>query len=402
MSEQKKAEFDRRAFLKGTTAIAGSAAIGALTPLAARAQSSKVRVGMMLPATGTFAPLGDSVIKGFKLALEESGGKFAGRELEFFHVDDESNPAKAPEYTNRLIQRDKVDVLVGTVHSGVALGISKIVRQTGTLWLNPVATTDELTGVLCAPNVFRTSFTSWQTLSPLGKVLIDHNHKKVVHITWNYVVGQQNFADFKEGFEKVGGQLVKELWVPFPQVEFQALLTEIASIKPDAVVAWFAGAGAAKFLKDYAAAGLKGKIPLYGQGYLTEGVLHSLDGEAEGVISTFPYGDGLTIPRDKDFRLAYQKKYNAVPDTVAVTGYDTAQLLKIGLEAVSGDVGNKAGMIKGMEAAKIDSPRGPWVMSKAHNPIQDIYLRKVVGRENKVVGVVAKMLPDVARDCKMN
>ncbi len=393
--------YDRREFLKGSAAIAGAAAVGTLaTSGLALAQGAKLKVGLMLPYTGTFAPLGVAITNGFKLAVEERGGKLGGREIEYFVVDDESNPGKAPENANKLIQRDKVDVLIGTVHSGVAMGMAKIVRETGILWINPNAGADEVTGPLCAPNIFRTSFSNWQTTHALGKVLKAKGHKTAVFITWKYAAGEQMMAGFKEGFEKEGGKLVKELYTPFPQVEFQALLTEIASIKPDAVVAFFAGGGAAKFLKDYAAAGLKGKIPLYGSGFLTDGVLDAVGDAGEGVETTLHYADSLDIKKDKAFRLAYAKTFKLQPDVYAVQGYDAGQLLAAGLDAVKGDVGKKAEMIKAMENAKIDSPRGPWTLSRAHNPVQDMYLRKVVGKENKVQGVAWKALADPARGCK--
>ncbi|MDR2240880.1 MAG: ABC transporter substrate-binding protein [Zoogloeaceae bacterium] len=381
--------------------MAGASAVGTLAPLGlARAQGAKLRVGLMLPYTGTYTPLGVAITNGFKLAVEERGGKLGGREIEYFVVDDESNPGKAPENTNKLIQRDKVDVLIGTVHSGVAMGMAKIARESGVLWLNTNAGADDVTGPLCAPNIFRTSFSNWQTTYPLGKVLKAKGYNNAVFITWKYAAGEEMLRGFREGFEKEGGKLTKELYLPFPQVEFQALLTEIASIKPDAVVSFFAGVGAGKFLKDYAASGLKGKIPLYGNGFLTDGVLEAIGDAAEGVETTLHYGDNLNVPKDKAFRLAYAKAWKLQPDVYAVQGYDAGQLLAAGLDAVKGDISNKAGVIKAMESAKIDSPRGAWTLSKAHNPVQDIYLRKVVGNQNVVQSVAWKALADPARGCK--
>jgi branched-chain amino acid transport system substrate-binding protein len=194
---------------------------------------------------------------------------------------------------------------------------------------------------------------------------------------------------------------VKELFLPFPQVEFQPLLTEIAALKPDAVVAFFAGAGAAKFLVDYQAAGFKGKIPLYGSGLLTDGVLDAVGNAAEGIETTLHYADGTGFPKDQAFRLAYVKAYKLQPDVYSVQGYDAGQLLAAGLDAVKGDIRNKQGVIKAMEAARIDSPRGVWTLSKAHNPVQDSYLRKVVGKENRLVSIAQKAVADPARGCRM-
>jgi branched-chain amino acid transport system substrate-binding protein len=391
----------RRHVLTQTAALASAASSGLLVPSLAQAQSGKVRVGLMLPYTGTFAQLGVAIENGLRMAINEQGGKLGGRDVEFFKVDDESNPAKGVENATKLVQGDKVDVLIGTVHSGVQMGIHKVARDTGVLSLIPNAGVHAATRALCAPNVFRTSFTNSQPTRALGKVMVDKGHKKAVWITWKYAAGDEAFEGFKEGYLAAGGTIVKELSLPFPNVEFQALLTEIASIKPDAVACFFAGGGAAKFMKDYAAAGLKGKIPLYGSGFLTEGVIEAAGGAAEGVLSTLHYSDSLNTPRNNQFRLNYAKTFKTQPDVYAVQGYDTGLLLVQGANAVKGDFTQKTAIIKAMEGATIDSPRGKWTMSKAHNPVQDIYLRQVVGKENKVVGVAAKALADSAAGCKM-
>ncbi len=361
----------------------------------------KLKVGLMLPATGTFAALGTAIENGFRLYVTEQGGKLAGREIEFVKVDDESDPAKATDNVNKLIKRDNVDVLVGTVHSGVAMAMAKVAKDTGTLLLVPNAGADAVTGPMCAPNIFRSSFSNWQPGYAMGEVVAKKGHKKVVTITWKYAAGDESVKGFKEAFEKAGGSVVKELSLPFPGVEFQALLTEIAASKPDAVYTFFAGGGAVKFVKDYAAAGLKKSIPLYGAGFLTDGTLEAQGADADGLLTTLHYSDSLNTPRDNAFRLAYAKTYKLQPDVYAVQGYDAAQMLGIGLTAVKGDVSKKAELAAAIEKAKIDSPRGPFSVSKAHNPVQDIYLRQVSGKENKLVSVASKSLADPARGCKM-
>ena len=253
---------------------------------------------------------------------------------------------------------------------------------------------------MCAPNIFRSSFSNWQPGYAMGNVLAAKGLKKVVTITWKYAAGDESVRGFKEGFEKGGGSVVKELSLPFPNVEFQALLTEIAATKPDAVYTFFAGAGAVKFVKDYAAAGLKKAIPLYGAGFITEGTLDAQGDAAEGMYTTLHYADSLGTARDNAFRLAYAKSFKMQPDVYAVQGYDAAQVLAIGLKAVKGDLSKKAQFAAAVEKEKIDSPRGAFTISKAHNPVQDIYLRQVVGKENKLVGIASKALADPARGCK--
>jgi branched-chain amino acid transport system substrate-binding protein len=361
----------------------------------------KLKVGLMLPASGTYASLGTAIDNGFRLYVAEQGGKIAGREVEFVRVDDESDPSKATDNVNKLIKRDNVDVIVGTVHSGVAMAMAKAAKESGTLLIVPNAGAAAITGPLCAPNIFRSSFTMWQSGYAMGEVAANKGHKKVVTITWKYAAGDENVKGFKESFEKKGGTVVKELNLPFPNVEFQALLTEIAATKPDAVFTFFAGGGAVKFVKDYAAAGLKKTIPLYGSGFLTDGTLDAQGVDAEGLFTTLHYADNINSKRDQSFRLAYAKSYKLQPDVYAVQGYDAGQILGIGLKATKGDAKNIQGFSQAVLSSKIDSPRGVFTMSKSHNPVQDIYLRKVVGKENVLDSVASKALADPGIGCNM-
>ena len=377
-------------------AVAGAAAMAALPALA---QGRKLKIGLMLPYTGTFAQLGEAITNGFKLHVAESGGKLGGMDVEYVTVDDESAPPKAVENMNRLVRRDNVDVVVGTVHSGVALAMANVARQTHTTLIIPNAGADDITGALCAPNIFRTSFTNWQPGYGTGKVVVDRKHKTVVTLTWKYAAGEESVNGFKEAFTAGGGRILKEMFLPFPNVEFQPFLTEIAALKPEAVYVFFAGAGAAKFVKDYMAAGLK-SIPLYGSGFLTDGVAEAIGDAGQGLITVLHYGDGIDNPKNVAFRTRYASAYKLQPDVYAVQGYDAAQLLAAGLAAVKGDLSKKAELHKAMSTAKIDSPRGPFTLSKAHNPVQDMYIRQMKGRENVVIGVAVKALADPARGCK--
>ncbi|NDY91374.1 ABC transporter substrate-binding protein [Ideonella livida] len=382
--------------LSAIALLAAAACSGALAQGA-----PKLKVGLMLPYTGTFAALGTAIENGFRLHVQEQGGKLGGREIEFFKVDDESDPAKATDNVGKLIKRDQVDVLIGTVHSGVAMAMAKAAKESNTLLIVPNAGADAVTGPMCAPNIFRSSFSNWQPAYAMGEVVAKKGHKTAITITWKYAAGTESVNGFKEAFEKSGGKVVKSLDLPFPNVEFQALLTEIAAAKPDAVYTFFAGGGAVKFVKDYAAAGLNKTVPLYGAGFLTDGTLEAQGDAAQGLFTTLHYADGLNTPKDNAFRLAYVKSFKLQPDVYAVQGYDAAQMLAIGLAATKGDVSKKAEMAAAIEKARIDSPRGPFTVSKAHNPVQDIYLRQVKGKENVSAGVAVKALADPARGCRM-
>jgi len=383
-------------------ALAASALASlALLATTSQAQTPPIKVGLMLPATGTFAALGDAIEKGFRLHVEEQGGKLGGREIQYFKVDDESDPSKATDNVNKLIKRDQVDVIVGTVHSGVALAMARAAKESNTLLIVPNAGADAITGAQCAPNIFRSSFSNWQPGYSTGVVAAQKGYKRAITIYWNYAAGQESAKGFTEAFEKGGGKIVKELTLPFPNVEFQALLTEIAAQKPDVVFAFFAGGGAAKFVKDYDAAGLRKTIPLMGSGFLTDGVLEAQGSAAQGLITTLHYGDNLETPRNTAFRNKYAVAYKANPDVYAMQGYDAAQMLAAGLTAVKGDVKQREALIKAISSAQIDSPRGKFTLSKQHNPTQDFYIREAKGNYNVVTGVAVKALADPGRGCRM-
>ncbi|MFL5277377.1 MAG: ABC transporter substrate-binding protein [Myxococcales bacterium] len=388
----------RRAVL----AAASAAAASALLPRRAVAASkAKIKIGLLLPYSGTYASLGNNITDAMKLAATEHGGRLGGREIEWVAVDDESDPAKAPANVNKLVVGEKVDILTGPVHSGVAMAMMQIVRQEKTLTIVTNAGAQALTGSLCAPNVFRTSFSNWQTSFPCASVMLKDGRKKAVGMFWNYSFGQESMSAFREGFTKGGGTIVKEIPVPFPTTEFQANLSEIASLKPDAVFVFFAGAGAAKFIKDYAAAGLMEKIPLYGSGFLTEGVLGAAGAAADGIKTTLHYADGLDLPANKKFREAFKKATSREADVYAVAGYDTIHLLAQALDKVQGDTSAPKDLIAALESAKTDSPRGPFRFGKTHNPIQNVYVRQVKGGRESVVGTAQKDADDPAFGCAM-
>jgi branched-chain amino acid transport system substrate-binding protein len=385
-------------------ALAGAASIVAASTLPApfvRAQGARIKVGLMLPFSGTFAALGNNIADAFKLAINERGGKLGGRDVQFVQVDDESDPAKAPQNTNRLVVGEKVDYLVGTVSSAVQAAMIRIAREENTFMLMPNAGVNAGTRELCTPHIFRTAFSNWQPSFPMGKVMYDRGHRNIVTYAWKYAAGDESAGAAIESFTQAGGKVIRQLSIPFPDVEFQAQLTEIASLRPDAVFVFFAGAGAAKFVKDYVAAGLRRTIPLYGTGFLTDGVLQAQGEAAEGLLTTLHYVEDLDNAANTKFKAAFKTATTREADVYAVQGYDTGLLLSQALEVVKGDTGARNDIIKAMRAARIDSPRGAWTFSPSQNPIQDIYLREVKGGQNRFVSIAHKALADPGTGCRM-
>jgi branched-chain amino acid transport system substrate-binding protein len=383
--------------------LAGAGAATAAFPFArpAIAQGAPLKVGLLLPYSGTFAALGAGITNAMDLYVKQQGGKLGGRTIEWVKVDDESAPPKATELTSKLVQGEKVDVLIGTVHSGVAMAMAKIAREAGIPTLIPNAGANVLTRQQCAKNIFRTSFGNSQPGVATGIAMAKAGIKTVVTYSWKYAAGDESVEGFKEGFLKGGGKIIKELSVPFPTVEFQAGLAEIASLKPEAVYSFYAGGGALKYMQDFAAAGLKNSIQLWGPGFLTDGVEKAAGAAGEGVKTALHYVESLDNAENKKFRADYNAAFKRFPDVYAVQGWDTTHLLDIGLKAVGGDVKKQDDLFKAMRNAKFNSPRGPFRLSAAQNPIHNFYLRELKGGENVYLGVAAADVSDPTTGCSL-
>lgn len=363
--------------------------------------ADKIKVGVMMPFSGTYAALGTDGTNGLKLAIEQNKHRLHGHKIEFIEVDDEARPERAPEIASALLNRDKADFIVGTVHSGVANGMLRTLRNRDTIMIVPNAGSAEVTGALCAPNVFRTSFSSWQTSYPMGQVAMDMGYKNVVAITWNYGMGRESVDAFEESYTAAGGKLVRKIMVPFPRTDFQSYITEIASLEPDAVFTFFAGGGAVQFALDYEAMGLKDKIPLLGSGFLTEGTLAAQGKAAENIKTTLHYVDELDNATNKNFRAAYKEAYNREADVYAMQGYDAGLVIVEAIDKLKGQIKDRDAVIEVIRNMTVASPRGDWTFSKAHNPVQNVYLREVKDGVNRLVKTAMPSLEDPARGCRM-
>jgi branched-chain amino acid transport system substrate-binding protein len=381
--------------------ILGGALASASLAMPAIAQGAALKIGLMLPFSGTYAALGEAIASAFDMHVRELGGKMGGRTIELIRVDDESDPAKAPSNVNRLLGREQVEALVGTVHSGVVMALVQAARDQQIPLIIPNAGNVAATRELCAPSVFRSSFSNWQPAYGMGKALAAKGVKKAAWVTWEYAAGKESGDGFGDGLRSGGAELTKVLTLPFPETNFQPLLAQLPGLGVQAVGAFFAGGGAIQFVKDYAAAGLRDKLPLCGSGFLTEGVLKPQGAAAEGLQTALHYGDGIDNAKNIAFRAAFKSFSNREADVYAVQGYDAAQMLAIGLNATKGNASATKDFAAAILAAKINSPRGAFTLSASHNPIQTIWLREARNAENQVIGAAAEALADPGTGCKM-
>lgn len=388
----------RRHFL----ALSAAGLAGVAAPLIRTAQAAEpLRIGVLLPFSGAYAQMGQAITYGMELFVRQRGGQVAGREIRFIKLDDESAPAKGPELTSKLIFGEKADILVGTVHSGVAMAMVKLAREEGIPTIIPNAGANALTRALCAPNVFRTSFSNGQIGFAVGEAMIRAGIRSAASVTWKYVAGEEIVGGFKKAFTAGGGQIVREIAVPFPDVEFQSVLAELSTLQAQSCFAFLNGGAALKFMKDYAAAGLSARLPLWGTSFLTDGIEEAAGAAGEGVRTVGHYAPTLDTPENKAFVAAYRAVHGSAPDVYGVQGWDTMQLLEAGLLAVSGDVSRRPALQAAMARAQFASPRGPFRLSSSHNPVQNFYELELRGGINHVRAISSPALADETTGCKL-
>ena len=366
-----------------------------------------VKLGLVLPYSSVYASLGEDITRGLELALAEVGHEAAGRPIVVLKQDSQVNPKVGLQVTRKFILQEHVDFLVGPVASHVAMAMRKAAHDSQTFLIIANASANALTRELCSPYIFRTSFTSWQPYYPMGVWMANTERiGRIALLAPNYAAGRQAMAAFKEGFLGGGGEIVSEQYPALGESDFQPYLTTIVQGSPDATFAFFAGSDAVKFVIQYAQAGLKETIPLYASGFLVEGKVLAAQGQAAlGIKNSLHWADTLENEANRRFVQAYQARFGEKPSLFSMQGYDTGRLIVGALQATGGDTRNKERLRRALETVTIDSPRGPFRLSKAHNPIQNIYVRQVVmgadGPENRIIDMAAEALEDPGTDCPM-
>src|SRR5690349_5262194 len=374
------ADVTRRRFL-GTASLAAAGA--AMGPWVRRtsAQAGPVKIGLVLPYSGVYAVLGESITQGMELVFARENWTVAGRKIEMIKEDDEMQPPVGIRKTEKLIDSDKVDILTGPVHSGILMGMRDKVHNSKTILIVSNAGADAISRERCSKWIFRTSFSNWQPNHPMGEWVAKHVAKDVFIAAPNYQAGKDQLGAFKETFAPAGGKLVGEDYPKLGETDYAPYLTKIRQSGAKAVYAFFSGSDAVNFVKQYDQFGLKQSIKLTGAGFLTEpDVLPAQGKSALGVITGHFYTPLLDNPTNQRFVKEFQAKFGGkMPDGFACQGYDTAEVIVRALKAVNGNTQDKPKLVEVIEKSEFDSPRGRFRFDpKTHNVIQPfIYIREV-------------------------
>src|SRR6187397_2723794 len=361
--------------MRKTLLAAGAALLLAAGPSVA--QQKTIKIGFISSFSGPVAAIGNDMRNSFELALDHLGRKVGGMPVEVIYEDDQIKPEVGVQKTQKLIESDKVDFMVGYIWSNVALASLKPLVDSKTITFITNAGASQISGELCSPYVFTTSWNNDQTPHAVGLYMSHKNVKTAFLIGPNYAAGKDMLEGVAATFK---GQIVGRELTAWPnQLDFSAELSKAAAAKPDAIFAFYPGGAGIQFVTQYVQKGLKGQIPLYTAFTIDELSLPRMKDLAVGIPGAQQWVNDLPNAENKKFVEDYRKKYPGLrPTFYGAQSYDAANLINGAVVAVKGDTSKKDEMKAEMEKANFKSVRGPFKYGKNHIPIQNFYLQDVV------------------------
>ncbi|MGB8826713.1 MAG: ABC transporter substrate-binding protein, partial [Pseudolabrys sp.] len=333
---------------------------------------------------------------------KKRGGQIAGRPVQVIKGDDQLDPKVGSEVAQKIVTRDNVDLVVGTVGSNVLPVLQKICTDNNKPLIVPTAAGNDTTRAQCHPLVFRVSHSNWQMTSPAGAWLFKRGAKRVMTMGMNYATGKEEVIAFSDEFKKAGGEIIDQKWPGLKELDYQAYFADVLAKQPDAMFTFFAGSNAVEFVKQYAQAGLKERVPLFGAAYLTDSTLLAAQGSAaDGVITSGHYAPSLDNAANKKFLADFKQATGKDGDINSMHGHDSVEVVALGLEKTKGDIKDSAGLSQALQKVEFASPRGPFRFSRARNPIQNIYAIEAKGGQLRVIETIQKDVEDPTAECKV-
>ena len=358
--------------------FAGCAAV-ALASVAAMpsvAQQKTVKIGFISSFSGPVAAIGNDMRNSFELALDHLGRKLGGMPVEVIYEDDQIKPEVGVQKTQKLIESDKVDFMVGYIWSNVALASLKPLVDSKTITFITNAGASQISGELCSPYVFTTSWNNDQTPQAVGLYMNQKNVKTAFLIGPNYAAGKDMLEGVASTFK---GQIVGRELTAWPnQLDFSAELSKARAAKPDAIFAFYPGGAGIQFVTQYAQSGMKGQIPLYTAFTIDELSIPRLKDLAVGIPGAQQWVNDLPNAENKKFVADYKTKYKSSPSFYGAQTYDAAILLDSAIKVTKGDMSNKDALRKAIEKADFKSVRGGFKFGPNHIPIQNFYLQEAI------------------------
>src|SRR5947209_2377855 len=352
-----------------------AAALLALLTFGSAAAQEPIKIGFISTCSGPSGVLGQELLDGFKLGVDSLGGKLGGRPAVIIDGDDQTKPDVGRQLADKMVERDKVQILTGVNFSNVMLALAKPTLDAGAFIISVNAGPSQYAGAQCNPHFFVASFQNDTASEAMGVYMTNKQIKRVYLMAPNYPAGKDFLAGFKRTFR---GEVAGEVYTTFGQLDYAAEIAQLRAAKPDAVYFFYPGGMGINFVKQYAQAGLKSDIPLYGPSFsLDQTVLPGMGEAALGAYASAFWSETFDNPQSKKFVADFEKKYNRIPSPNAAQAYDTAILIDAALNQVGGKVEDKKAFQTALENVKFTSLRGNFKFNTNHYPIQDFYLTQI-------------------------
>jgi len=350
-------------------------AMAALLLVAAPAGAAdNVKIGFITTLSGPAGIIGKHMKDASELSLSMLGGKLGGVPAQIVYGDDQQKPDIGRQVADEMLTRDKVDFLSGIIWSNVMLAIYQPAIQSGVMLISANAGPHEIAGEKCAPNFFSASWQNDQTPEAMGKFMDDQKMSDVYLIAPDYAAGRDMMSGFKRFFK---GKVTAETYAKFGQSDYQVEISQIRDANPKAVFAFLPGGMGIQFVKQYAQAGMREKIPLYSAFTVDETTLPAIGDAADGNYEVGFWSPDLDNPRNEEFVGAFRQKYNYWPSFYAAQSFDAIAMIDRAVAAVKGDLADKKGMIAALEKADFPSVRGKFKYNTNHFPIENFYLLRI-------------------------
>jgi len=384
----------RRAVLKGILATGASAA--AIKMPAVHAQSAPFKIGLLTVKTGPLAQGGIQMEQGIAAFLKEKGSTLAGRKVELLVADTGGNPAGAKTKAQEVIERDKVNVILGPLAAFELLAITDYVRDQATPLIS-LAAAEDVTQRKANPFVIRPAASSGQCSHAMGDYAAKElKFKRVATISDDFAFGHEQMSAFQRVYEDAGGKVVKKLWPPLVTPDYTPFIAQLGNV--DGVFHGFAGSNPVKFMRAYSDLGLKGKVPmLAGWTGMDDPLLKSLGDEAIGVISASYYSAAADTPSNKRFVAAMQKDYGVLPGGYSAGMYVAGQCVEAAIQALGGKAHDRKALADALHVSLAETPRGAIEFDQYGNVVGEVFIRRCEKKDGQLVNTVIKTYSNVSQ-----
>jgi len=376
-------------------AAGAAAAFGAHLPRPAIGQEKPIRIGLLTVKSGPLAQGGIQMEQGTALFLKHRGNRLAGRAVDLIVADTGGNPAGTKAKAQELIERDRVDFIMGPLAAFELLAISDYAAQHKCPILGQAAAED-MTQRRPNPFFVRTSGTSAQAMHPLADYARkEMNYGSVITIANDFAFGYEETGGFQRVFEDAGGRVKAKLWPPLVTPDYIPFIGQMSGV--DAIVSGLGGSNPVRFMRQYKDQGVS--LPLLGGSVaMDDGLLKSFGDEAVGVISCSAYTADLDTPVNRRFVADSVREYGGVPGSYAAGLYASGQVAEAALERLDGRTDDREALIAAMRAVSLtDSPRGPFHFDRFGNVVGDFFIRRCEKQDGRLVNTTIKTYHDVSQ-----